>query len=145
MTLPAITVATSAARALATSGASRAIWKILTNKWIGRGAIGLTVYDLFDSDDDFNKLLSESMPFATDDQLDVAKALLAGMLEDIANGEILNFETNLKQVQDGDANQIFIVQQVYPAKDDNDTYSLTYRPFSRSSVKKAGLRKTYKK
>lgn len=93
MTLPAITIATSAARALATSGASRAIWKILTNKWIGRGAVGLTVYDLFDSDNDFSSVIGEAMPFATDDQKDVAKALLSGTLEDIANGEILNFET----------------------------------------------------
>mgnify|MGYP001295369999 CR=1 FL=1 len=145
MTLPAINIATSSARALATHGAMRGIWRILTNKWIGRGAVGYSVYDLFDSDTEWDNEIQNFMPFSTEDQREVAKALMSGTLEDIASGEILNFEQNLKQIQDGEANQLFIIQQVYPPKDSEDTYSLTYRPFSRSSVKKSGERKQYKK
>lgn len=145
MTLPAINIATSATKALATTGAMKGIWKILTNKWVGRGAVGYSIFDLFDSDNDWDNAVGEAMPFATDEQKDVAKALMSGTLEDLANGEILNFEQNLKNVQDGDSNQIFIVQQVYPADQPNSIYSLDYRPFSRSSVKKSGLRKNYKK
>ena len=145
MTLPAITIATSSARALATNGAMRGIWKMLTNKWIGRGAIGYSVYDLWDSDSDWDTDIDKEMPYATDDQKDIAKGLISGTLEDISQGNILNFETNLKKIQDGSENQLFIVQQVYPANADNDTYSLNYRPFSKSSVYKTGFRKNRKR
>jgi len=140
-----IAIATSSAKALATHGAMRSVWKILTNKWIGRGAVGYSIYDLFDDDTDWDNEVGQNMPFATGDQKEVAKALMAGTLEDIATGEILNFETNLKKIQDGVANQLFIVQQVYPPKASEDTYSMTYRPFSKTSVNKSGRKITYKK
>ena len=145
MTLPAITIATSSARALATNGAMRSVWKMLTNKWIGRGAIGYSVYDLWDSNDDWENDIAKEMPFATDDQKDIAKGLIAGTLEDITQGNILNFETNLKRIQEGKAYHLYIVQQVYPSGNENDTYSMTYRPWSKSGLKKTQRKITYKK